>query len=231
MAIRKESVMQYLFIFLLALALSACGSGSNATPTTLEMTVESPTDLAELSNTLYQVVLETSNGETILLAATVPTYSPEDGLYRLEVSDIIEESELAVVFRYISETDSTDESPLILAESVTEISWQNGETLTLSLAADSFDTTIDTDGDGLANLSELLGDTDPLEADTDGDGVDDSLDAFPALGSESSDFDGDGIGDGSDDDLDNDGLSNEAEDTLGTDSRDSDSDDDSIEVG
>ena len=228
MAIRKESVMQYLFIFLLALALSACGSGSNATPTTLEMTVESPTDLAELSNTLYQVVLETSNGETTLLAATVPTYSPEDGLYRLEVSDIIDAEEVAVVFRYISETESTEEAPLILAESVTEMSWQNGETLTLSLAADSFDTDIDTDGDGLANLSELLGDTDPLEADTDGDGVDDSLDAFPALGSESADFDGDGVGDGSDTDIDNDGLENDAETALGTNPQAGDSDDDDV---
>ncbi|MDH5692026.1 MAG: LamG domain-containing protein, partial [Gammaproteobacteria bacterium] len=66
------------------------------------------------------------------------------------------------------------------------------------------DALLDADGDGVSNLDEYLGGTNPLPVDTDGDGVPDSQDAFPLDPLEWADNDGDGIGDNADPDDDND---------------------------
>ena len=72
--------------------------------------------------------------------------------------------------------------------------------------ADPNDPNSDSDGDGLGDLAETTGGTDPLNPDTDGDGVNDGTDAFPTDGSESVDTDGDGTGDNADTDDDGDGV-------------------------
>ncbi len=80
---------------------------------------------------------------------------------------------------------------------------------------------LDTDRDGVGNLTDLDDDGDgasdildafPLDArettDTDGDGVGDNADAFPKDPSEATDTDGDGVGDNADGDIDGDGFLN-----------------------
>jgi hypothetical protein len=80
----------------------------------------------------------------------------------------------------------------------------------------------DADGDGLANETEDLYDTDPVVYDTDGDGLSDGAEVAAGLDPLASDPDADGLSDG-------------VEDALGTDPFDADSDgdgfDDGVEVG
>lgn len=93
-------------------------------------------------------------------------------------------------------------------------------------AEELFDFAPDADGDGLANIDELLFGVDPYLADSDGDGRKDGADAFPSLAAEWGDVDGDGIGDNSDDDIDGDGWSNTEERIYGTDPFSADTDGD-----
>ncbi|MEN7342833.1 MAG: serine hydrolase [Pseudomonadota bacterium] len=76
---------------------------------------------------------------------------------------------------------------------------------------------IDTDNDGIADITDT---------DDDGDGVPDTADAFPLDPSESADFDGDGTGDNADTDDDNDGVddANDAFPNDANESADTDSD-------
>lgn len=76
---------------------------------------------------------------------------------------------------------------------------------------------IDTDNDGIADISD---------SDDDNDGVADTSDAFPLDPNESSDFDGDGTGDNADTDDDGDGVedANDAFPLDATESADTDSD-------
>lgn len=101
-----------------------------------------------------------------------------------------------------------------------------GGALALDASPEDFDLSPDDDGDGLANIDELIEGVDPLVADTDGDGTADGADAFPALAAEWGDVDGDGVGDNADPDIDGDGLANDEESVLGTDPRNADSDGD-----
>ncbi len=71
---------------------------------------------------------------------------------------------------------------------------------------DPNDPNSDSDGDGISDLAETTGGTDPLNPDTDGDGVNDGVDAFPNNSGETTDTDGDGTGDNADTDDDNDGV-------------------------
>lgn len=104
-----------------------------------------------------------------------------------------------------------------------------GETITVGET--DFDTSMDSDSDGVPNLNEIVLGLDPTNPDTDGDGVPDGVDAFPSVSAEWADMDGDGIGDNSDDDIDGDGLSNSDELLYGTDPKNPDSDGDGIMDG
>lgn len=107
--------------------------------------------------------------------------------------------------------------------------------------------TLDNDGDGLSNLTELTAGTDPSNPDTDGDGLDDGAEVN-TFGTDPNnpDTDGGGTNDGaevaigsdplnnnSDDgqDSDSDGLSDAIEITLGTDPANTDSDADGLSDG
>lgn len=70
--------------------------------------------------------------------------------------------------------------------------------IVIDIAPGDFSTDIDDDSDGLSNLTEIIGTTDPFDPDTDGDGFRDGLDVFPNLSAEYGDVDGDGIGDNTD---------------------------------
>lgn len=124
----------------------------------------------------------------------------------------------------------------------------------IDIAPGDFSTDIDEDSDGLTNLVEILGTTDPFNEDTDGDGIRDGLDVFPNLSTEFGDADGDVVGDNSDNclsvantdqadfdgdhqgdacdsDDDNDGLSDEQEASLGSDPYQADTDGDGVKDG
>ena len=75
----------------------------------------------------------------------------------------------------------------------------------------SASSSVDSDGDGLDDVSEYEAGTDYLDADTDDDGVQDVPDVFPLDVDEWADMDGDGIGDNADLDDDGDGLLDEDE--------------------
>jgi hypothetical protein len=64
----------------------------------------------------------------------------------------------------------------------------------------------DLDADGVVNIDEYTGDTNPAKKDSDGDGAGDAADPFPTDASEWGDSDGDGVGDNADTDDDNDGM-------------------------
>lgn len=121
----------------------------------------------------------------------------------------------------------------------------------IDAAPSDFSVGVDTDGDGLINLDEIVAGTDSYEVDTDGDGVFDGADAFPNVAAEfadpdhdgignnadncpyvanddQSDVDRDGYGDACDDDSDNDGLLDKDEESLGTDPHDPDTDNDGV---
>ena len=90
---------------------------------------------------------------------------------------------------------------------------------------DPNDPNSDSDGDGVSDLAETTGGTDPLNVDSDGDGTNDGADAFPLDSAEDTDTDGDGTGNNADTDDDGDGVddssdafpldSNESTDTDG----------------
>ncbi len=124
-------------------------------------------------------------------------------------------------------------------------------TIIVDTKPSDFSTSVDEDGDGITNLQEMLGTTDPTEPDTDGDAAVDGQDAFPNNSTEWSDPDGDLSGDNSDNcpgaanqdqvdtnhdgegdvcdsDMDGDGLLNVDEVLFGTDSLAADSDGDTI---
>lgn len=81
---------------------------------------------------------------------------------------------------------------------------------------------LDSDSDGLTDITELTVGTDPINPDSDGDGVGDAKDLFPNNVAESVDTDGDGIGNNADNDDDDDGLLDAVEIVNGTDPLDFD---------
>ncbi len=108
-----------------------------------------------------------------------------------------------------------------------------GPTPVLDILADS-------DGDGLADVDEIAGGTDPFDADTDGDGLSDGDEVMLGTDPLAPDTDGDGLSDGDEvtlgtdplvPDTDGDGLSDGDEVALGTDPLDPDSDGDGISDG
>lgn len=92
----------------------------------------------------------------------------------------------------------------------------------------------DSDGDGIADLVEGMGDADGdgspsyLDTDSDGDGLPDSVEAQSDNPCAPRDSDGDGIPDFLDLDSDNDGLPDDRERELGTDPTNTDSDGDGV---
>ncbi len=156
----------------------------------------------------------------------------------------------------------TDVSPAITGDPVIKIvsvaSYSNPldvvvgqKEIILDIAPADLLTALDDDGDGLSNLSEILGTTDPFKNDTDGDGFPDGFDLFPNISTEFGDADGDGVGDNADNcdqvlnpeqtdfdndhqgdacdaDDDQDGLSDTEEATLGSDPFLADTDGDEV---
>lgn len=121
----------------------------------------------------------------------------------------------------------------------------------IDAAPTDFSLDVDTDGDGLKNIDEIMAGTDPYNADTDGDGVRDGADFFPSISAEygdedgdgvgdktdnckfianpdQSDVDGDGLGDACDPDSDNDGLTDDKEREKGSNPLIADTDGDGI---
>jgi Mg-chelatase subunit ChlD len=88
----------------------------------------------------------------------------------------------------------------------------------------------DSDGDGVPDIAELRGGSDPLARDTDGDGLDDEAEFDSGTSATAVDSDGDGVLD-PDEDMDNDGLTNLAEVTAGTNGLRADTDRDGINDG
>ncbi|MBL7022060.1 hypothetical protein ISR92_01955 [Patescibacteria group bacterium] len=86
----------------------------------------------------------------------------------------------------------------------------------------------DDDNDGLTDIQERAGGTDPLKVDTDDDGSNDKVDIFPLDPNEKMDSDNDGIGNNADPDDDNDGLTDIEEDINGTDPLKADTDGDGV---
>jgi beta propeller repeat protein len=98
--------------------------------------------------------------------------------------------------------------------------------------ANTNNTPMDFDFDGLLDPDEYLKGTDPTVADTDSDGRKDGTDAFPLDPTEWADTDGDTIGDNADTDADNDGLTDSDEiNAHGTDPFNSDTDGDGLTDG
>ncbi len=99
----------------------------------------------------------------------------------------------------------------------------------------------DEDGDGLSNLAEVHGNSDPTKADTDGDGLSDGAEVAAGSDPSSSDTDGDGLTDEEEvvtaltnpraADTDGDGLSDGDESTNGTNPLLADSDADGFDDG
>lgn len=99
---------------------------------------------------------------------------------------------------------------------------------------------LDSDSDGVADVSDAFPFDASETADTDGDGVGDNADAFPFDSSETADSDGDGVGDNADvfpndatesEDSDGDGLGDNFEVANGMDPNNADSDGDGIPDG
>ncbi|MCR3761843.1 lipase family protein [Clostridium felsineum] len=95
---------------------------------------------------------------------------------------------------------------------------------------DKYDTTKDSDHDGLSDALEKTYGTNPNKPDTDGDGISDYIEIKLNLNPLKKDTDGNGINDG-EEDTDGDGLSNLEEIKLGTDCTKKDTDGDGISDG
>ncbi len=249
------------FLFFLS-----CGGGGSE-PRSLQITIAEPAELSSLASSERGAAIEfydATSGE--MMASTYLTPAEDGSGYTGSIDSLPSGSYLvrlwllqnwdpATVTASIKAEESGEQVDVGLAVFETTIEVVKGEeTIVLGAAPSDFSLSIDDDGDGLSNLIELTGTTNPLEADTDGDGVSDSLDVFPNLSSEFGDGDGDGIGDNIDNcytvsnadqadndsdfegdlcdaDDDNDGLADSAESAAGTDPFDPDSDDDTLEDG
>ncbi|URZ17187.1 lipase family protein [Clostridium felsineum] len=95
---------------------------------------------------------------------------------------------------------------------------------------DTYDTTKDSDHDGLSDALEKIYGTNPNKSDTDSDGISDYIEIKLNLNPLKKDTDGNGINDGAED-TDGDGLSNLEEIKLGTDCTKKDTDGDGLSDG
>ncbi len=216
--------MRNTLIALLAMTLISCGGGGGGETLSVTLTPTLPSSISSLGTGLKAmgVIYSSSDADAAVIAGPAEgvfsggsyTFSlpaggslPPTGAF-FEADFYFNDIPVAFVVRQINST---------------------GETITV--VETDFDTSTDSDSDGLSNLTEILLGLDVSNPDTDGDGVPDGADPFPSISAEWGDMDGDGIGDNSDDDIDGDALSNSDELLYGTSPTNPDSDGDGIVDG
>lgn len=97
----------------------------------------------------------------------------------------------------------------------------------LTKYSNEIDSSLDSDGDGLTNIQEVIIGCNPYQKDTDGDGLDDCLEDYLGLSPIKKDTDNNGIDDGHED-TDGDGLSNLDEIKFSCEAWNPDSDNDGL---
>lgn len=230
--------------FLICLILSQCSSSGSSAPADRllvfslgdnllpEFSLNDDLEQDILSNESYQYQLSVfSKNQIVWGPAAVEEYNAERNLYNVHAN--LKAGDYRLVYQLIKINNSEDpqrlevsSDPLILSSVEVEI--RLDETITdIDLSTQSWSHDFDQDEDGLSNLEELNGSTDPFNADSDGDGTIDGEDAFPNDASESLDSDHDGWGDSSDNcpESANPSQDDQDQDSLG-DACDSDADND-----
>lgn len=258
------------FLCFLALSLISCGGSGDVDTRSVQVGIQEPADLATLpleDRFISLIFSEFNEGEEGAEAARLNLTDSGDGSnFNGEVSSLLAGSYLARIYISYPVSDvsalqaeetgdagEADTVPVAYCEITIDVV-KGQETILINVAPADFTTSIDSDDDGLLNLSEILGTTDPLNEDTDGDGVSDGADIFPNLSSEHGDVDSDGVGDNADNcydasnedqddfdadgwgdacdtDDDNDGLTDSTEGERGSDPKDADTDADGIGDG
>lgn len=267
-----------LIISLGVLALfSACGSGSSSDSSaarSIQVRIGEPASLAGLPADQRTVTLDlfyfvdgregSKASEVILTPNTdrsawngrIDSLAPGRYLAKVYLSQAWNENSVQTDLSPASPSSSEENLqsiPVALFSAPTDIV-VGQENIIIDIAPVDFSISIDGDNDGLNNLAEILGTTDPLKSDTDGDGIVDGLDIFPNISTEFGDADGDGIGDNEDNciqvanndqadfdndhqgdacdtDDDNDGLSDVNEVALGSNPNNPDTDNDGVSDG
>jgi len=213
----------------------SCGGGGGGKDIDVTLTPTLPSSLKALSN-IESVgsVRDGSDATASIVAGPATGESQGDGNYLFQMKEV-SSFPSSVAFLWVnfyytpaantgqSLKDESSPTSYVVASLILQI---NSGSVTAS--ENDFDTSMDDDADGIANLDEVTLGLNPSLSDTDGDGVPDGLDAFPSFSAEWGDLDGDGVGDNSDPDIDGDGLSNSDEALYGTDPRLADTDGDAI---
>ncbi len=256
--------------------LAACGSGSNddsSASRSIQVRIGEPSSLSSLPADQRTVKLElfyfvdgqegSKAFETSLIANTdrtawngrIDSLAPGRYLAKVYLSQPWNENTIQTDLSPsdLPSEESIQNISVALFSSPTEIV-VGQENVIIDIAPADFSISIDDDNDGLNNLAEILGTTDPLKNDTDNDGIPDGLDVFPNISTEFGDADGDSVGDNQDNciqvangdqtdfdedqqgdacdvDDDNDGLSDVNELTAGSNPHNADTDGDSARDG
>ncbi len=217
---------------MMMILVAGCGGGGGASQ--VQVAESYPDKLAAYAETLStQGVLV--DAETGAVMSAMADGELVDDVWRFDL-ELLGERPRVGIYRIAfwngeaSEASSREtalSAALKLAELSVDVPSLDGAAI-FSPTDDGWDFSPDDDGDGLANIDELINGVNPFIADSDGDGVYDGDDVFPASSTEWRDTDGDGTGDNSDDDIDGDGLANDDELIVGTSVDDPDTDDDGI---
>lgn len=245
--------MKKLLLFVFSLTVAGCGNGDqDVVSRSLNANYVPPPEISELEVQGFNTeisLFDDINGQKGVekLPPTLMAKVEDSDAFTTSVNDL-------PAGRYVGVLELTvvhGDKRLVVAQAevLQEIVFGQSQIVINLLPADFLQP--DDDEDGLSNLAEHKGSTDPFLADTDGDGVGDGLDIFPSLSGETSDLDADGIGDNQDNcigannpdqgdidndgtgdpcdsDNDNDGLKDEDETKAGSDPHNPDSDGDGI---
>ena len=192
---------------------SACGSSapkqeaspSVSVPTsvtkTVLTTVSFPENLGSLAPSLKWSALlkgEDSQGKVLGALGPVAGEAVGNGFQFIFPNVPSEAQDKGTLFIELSKSDSSLNADCRLVSMVSQSVLFKNNRAEAVLAADSFDTSADCDGDGISNLVEFLIGLRVDSKDTDGDGVGDGEDIFPVDPTETSDEDVDFIGDNAD---------------------------------